>query len=1301
MPITIKELFPSDPISEALEKINFNFDQLILAGGGPPGPPGPLGPQGVPGPLGIRGDHWFVGPSAFGQTADHDGGLLLIEDHYLDPLGDVYSYFDNGSTGWTATSVNLMGPQGPTGVTGGSLDLEHADGGAGNAVTPQVNGWGPQQTSAGTTGVDFMIPINMGKNAFFIGDRTWAVDYLKYFGSNAAGGIDQKSVPQLTIIQKNTNTSGLNGLMFGAYGATTGATSSALAEGGTGATTSVFDFVHFGYAKPLAGSSYDRLFRIKTFTQKFRIEIGGPVSVGSFDQLTPLQLASNTFSWVNNAQGQFLSTLTRQSIITYDTQAPFGIDVSGIEITSKPNLISGQYVGAKWSIVGLQTQEGPASASAFNTAHGLGNVHIGMTSTANYLIGSRTQQGLGIARPIYAGYGNNDASIRFFDKSSLVDNDLNGTNEWATIQGGIRSFTNQITNISGTFWIRSMQIGAGVPVMGAVVPSNNSRQLGGRIGINNHPGWNDYNAARTVNFPIHFNLGGYNGNDKATTPYPGQSTFPNIEQWALGIDYDRITGSESGVYHAGIDIESAGFGIGYGVGHTAISNSGTFYSTRPIVLNSYYAGSLSAGYSFLPLKKNPNMFMQLGRNSSSDNSGDPYFGNLGLGFSPSGNQIGTDAYSKLSINGGITIGDVTFGYHARYAYRPDFGVLIQGTIAQGASGATSLFATNIYSQTAVKTASDNNIGIIVKGLSMGDKFVSKNNITGTEFDKMPNFSMPDLRTGLLSIPGVTGRGYFTIPAADALTGYNQTVGPTSTLRTAGFWSMNSDEGVNGHLFAPAMVASNRAVHAPVYGAGGEGGRSYTLQDLVNNGYGSNYTGLAVSGITLYRKYFWLVVPSTHSTAVLDFSTGATYGYWNNNSGGWTPNSDNLPYYLNGQSVGGTGSTRAIIPGSVGLTIEPGNYDGQKLTIIIKDVAYENSYMSPTIPTANRDQWYIRFKTERALNHFPSSAPYPSIPVATTLDYRDVLVMARDYYSTSDIKSPAFSNQGGMPFPTPNGVDTTSLLAGWNTVGSGFGATASIFSNIYDYQAGKVGWHSDRNSLIAKTGGTLLITGGWRIINFVWLNDYNAGVTTGANIGCWIETGREYLAPRGNISNSGSTVYTPPPADDPIDPPGGTFCCFVPGTLITMADGSNKTIETVNIGDFVLSYNIESKETVSNEVVSVYSPTRNSIYECSFDNGDSVKMTPDHPVYVIDKGWSSIDIESSKEIYELSNIEQLEVGDIVLGINENSLIIDIKRIEGLNTKTHTFTVDNKNAENYFANGILAHNMPANTQLICVV
>jgi len=74
MPIVIKELFPSDPLSEALEKINFNFDQLVLAGGGPPGPQGPQGVPGIPGPQGERGDHWQAGATA--PTLDH--GPILV-----------------------------------------------------------------------------------------------------------------------------------------------------------------------------------------------------------------------------------------------------------------------------------------------------------------------------------------------------------------------------------------------------------------------------------------------------------------------------------------------------------------------------------------------------------------------------------------------------------------------------------------------------------------------------------------------------------------------------------------------------------------------------------------------------------------------------------------------------------------------------------------------------------------------------------------------------------------------------------------------------------------------------------------------------------------------------------------------------------------------------------------------------------------------------------------------------------------------------------------------------------------------
>ena len=38
MPITIQEIIASDTISQLVDKTNFNFDQLLLNGGGPAGP---------------------------------------------------------------------------------------------------------------------------------------------------------------------------------------------------------------------------------------------------------------------------------------------------------------------------------------------------------------------------------------------------------------------------------------------------------------------------------------------------------------------------------------------------------------------------------------------------------------------------------------------------------------------------------------------------------------------------------------------------------------------------------------------------------------------------------------------------------------------------------------------------------------------------------------------------------------------------------------------------------------------------------------------------------------------------------------------------------------------------------------------------------------------------------------------------------------------------------------------------------------------------------------------------------------
>ena len=118
MAITIRELLASDTISQAADKINFNFDQLLLNGGGPLGPNGPQGPPGPIGGRGIRGSVWYEGsanPNTTPPTLTPED-----EDNYLQSNGDVWSY-NESTLSWVLTGINLEGPTGPAG-TGGKFD---------------------------------------------------------------------------------------------------------------------------------------------------------------------------------------------------------------------------------------------------------------------------------------------------------------------------------------------------------------------------------------------------------------------------------------------------------------------------------------------------------------------------------------------------------------------------------------------------------------------------------------------------------------------------------------------------------------------------------------------------------------------------------------------------------------------------------------------------------------------------------------------------------------------------------------------------------------------------------------------------------------------------------------------------------------------------------------------------------------------------------------------------------------------------------------------------------------------------
>lgn len=72
MPINLKEVFVTDSNQIKVEKINYNFDQIIGTGG-QLGPRGPQGVQGNIGPVGPQGAQGEVGPSGAAGTDGADG----------------------------------------------------------------------------------------------------------------------------------------------------------------------------------------------------------------------------------------------------------------------------------------------------------------------------------------------------------------------------------------------------------------------------------------------------------------------------------------------------------------------------------------------------------------------------------------------------------------------------------------------------------------------------------------------------------------------------------------------------------------------------------------------------------------------------------------------------------------------------------------------------------------------------------------------------------------------------------------------------------------------------------------------------------------------------------------------------------------------------------------------------------------------------------------------------------------------------------------------------------------------------
>lgn len=166
-------------------------------------------------------------------------------------------------------------------------------------------------------------------------------------------------------------------------------------------------------------------------------------------------------------------------------------------------------------------------------------------------------------------------------------------------------------------------------------------------------------------------------------------------------------------------------------------------------------------------------------------------------------------------------------------------------------------------------------------------------------------------------------------------------------------------------------------------------------------------------------------------------------------------------------------------------------------------------------------------------------------------------------------------------------------------------------------------------------------------------------------------------------------------------------CFAEGTPIRMADDTFKPIHEIVVGDTVLSWNEETDEYASKEVTAIHEHNLidsaemfTSLGEDGIGyyqiNGEGALFTPNHPIWVQDKGWAAIHPDTSEDVWAGSEDGEDAKGQPILLVGDFVKIqgefVEVTSLDftpkGDSTKTYNITV--ADTHTYEASGLLVHN-----------
>lgn len=169
----------------------------------------------------------------------------------------------------------------------------------------------------------------------------------------------------------------------------------------------------------------------------------------------------------------------------------------------------------------------------------------------------------------------------------------------------------------------------------------------------------------------------------------------------------------------------------------------------------------------------------------------------------------------------------------------------------------------------------------------------------------------------------------------------------------------------------------------------------------------------------------------------------------------------------------------------------------------------------------------------------------------------------------------------------------------------------------------------------------------------------------------------------DLNACGTTLNKP--AESQSCSTGGSSC-FPAGTKILMEDGNEKNIEDVKVGDKILGFSGDEQVVV--EVLELESPVRDHIYTLAFEDGSTLELTREHPLYSED-GWKSLSPEETALENDELEVKELRLGDKVL--NSKGNYVKITGIDYAEKQVQTYNLKRvSDCNNFFANSYLAHN-----------